>query len=383
MKTIVLIISILVSLVSLWPPANAGKRALVIGEEHYTGALPPLPGVSAESKSLAEKLASLGFDLAHGSAYTNLDKSALQQAISSFVASVKSGDVAIFSYDGHGAQLLGSNYLLPLGADPTMADTAINLDQEILKPLGETSASARLVLIDACRNVPLLAEQGLGRPSVMPIDAYVVFSVQPSVTVPNNSFFAHSLVEHIGEPGERIEDVIAEVTSDVTRETHNAQRPQTYGSMRSSIMLRPASRVVFHADRVDDNLYVTVDNHAVPDAQWALSQPALPDQTLELKKGPHPVLVEVYNRDSYTGGVGRVPGTDIDLGGHKPEGWYYSLRFTYGDKVLANLSDNEQEPQEHGPRHGKKFTVATLILDVNSHTGEVTASNLNPGVWKH
>jgi hypothetical protein len=68
---------------------------------------------------MAETLSGLGFTLIGGSAQLDLDKAALDTDVQNFGRQIQGADVALFYYAGHGVQLNGSNYLVPVGANPT------------------------------------------------------------------------------------------------------------------------------------------------------------------------------------------------------------------------------------------------------------------------
>ena len=68
---------------------------------------------------MADTLSSLGFTLIGGRAQLDLDKSALDTAVQNFGRQIQGADVALFYYAGHGVQVQGSNYLVPVSANPT------------------------------------------------------------------------------------------------------------------------------------------------------------------------------------------------------------------------------------------------------------------------
>jgi uncharacterized caspase-like protein len=99
--------------------APEGHRiALVVGNSAYQH-VPPLPNPDNDARSIAETLKSVGFVLVGGGAQLDLDKPALEHAIRDFGDSLKSGDVGLFYYAGHGVQVHGVNYLVPVNANPT------------------------------------------------------------------------------------------------------------------------------------------------------------------------------------------------------------------------------------------------------------------------
>jgi hypothetical protein len=355
---------------------QAAKLALVIGNEGYSGPdLPPLPGVETDAEKLADTLKLLGFTVAQGSAYANLQQAAFRNAIAAFLSTVSGGDTVIVYYGGHGIQANGVNYLLPIGADPAYPGTSIDLDGEILGPLGLKHTAALVVVVDACRNLPSLPIGGFAQPSAAPVNSFVFFSTGPNKTAVNPSPFTRSLIDHLAEPGERLEDIAAEVISDVMQNTNDTQKPQAYDTLSNTagapVILRAPSAVTMHAADIDDDLYVMVDGNLI--CQWSVGQ--CNGRQILLKKGPHPVVVRVFNKQSYTGGFKQT-------GGHKPEGWYYHFSVDYRSVSLVELADREDRPEDQGPRHGKTFDVATFTLNVDPHTGAVELTDLRPHAWR-
>jgi uncharacterized caspase-like protein len=106
---------------------------------------------------MADTLDGLGFTLIGGRAQLNLDKTAMDNAVQNFGRQVQGADVALFYYAGHGVQVSGSNYLVPVNANPTreadvdfqMVD--INL---VLRQMQGSGTRLNLVILDACRNNP-------------------------------------------------------------------------------------------------------------------------------------------------------------------------------------------------------------------------------------
>ncbi len=361
--------------------SQAANRALVIGNENYSGSpLSRLPGVKAVSEQFAADLRSLGFEVAQDKALSDLSLSASRDAIKGFVSSVSTGDVVIVYFAGHGEQFEGINYLLPVGADPSNSTSGIDLDAELLEPLIAKHPEATIVFVDACRASGPPTTDKLTQPQIPPSNAYVVFSAGPGQSAINNSGFRESLVEHIREPGEEISSIVAEVTEDVLSATHQTQRPQPYGALSPPIILRPPASVSLVADYVDDNLFVHVDDKLFCQWQDTSSGDFISRNTCTannpvlLKKGAHAIRISIYNQQTYTGGI-------QGLGGHFPEGWHYHLIVSWAGQELVNVCDGEVTPKAHGPRHGKTFDTATFTLFVDPHTGAVTLADLVPRVW--
>lgn len=138
-------------------PALADKRvALVIGNSAYQN-VNRLPNPKNDAALMAKTLAGLGFTLIGGGAQVNLDKAALDKAVQRFGRQIEGAKVALFYYAGHGVQVGGENYLVPIDANPTRAadvdfqlvDVKLVLDQ-----MQGAGTRLNIVILDACRNNP-------------------------------------------------------------------------------------------------------------------------------------------------------------------------------------------------------------------------------------
>ena len=144
------------------PALAEGRFALVIGNGAYKG-VPALANPPNDAKDIAAALKSLGFTVTLG---IDLDQAGMQRAIAEFAGQAAEADASLFYYAGHGVQLAGRNYLIPVGAElRTPADIGartIALDP-VLAELGKGRGS-HFIFLDACRNNPF-AKSGVTLPS--------------------------------------------------------------------------------------------------------------------------------------------------------------------------------------------------------------------------
>jgi uncharacterized caspase-like protein len=145
--------------------AAAEKRvALVIGNSAYQN-VTRLDNPRSDAALMAETLGSLGFTLIGGRAQLDLDKPAMDLAVQSFGRQVQGADVALFYYAGHGVQVSGANYLVPVSANPTReADVDFQMVDVnlVLRQMQGSGTRLNMVILDACRNNPFGA-RGLHR----------------------------------------------------------------------------------------------------------------------------------------------------------------------------------------------------------------------------
>ena len=148
-----------VIVLSVWvfvsaPIALAEKRvALVIGNSAYKHAA-ELENPKNDAADMAATLKSLGLTVIEG---INLDKASLDRTIRDFSVALSGADVGVFFYAGHGLQVNGVNYLVPVDAE---LSTAVALEFEmvrldLIQRIMEAEAKTNILFLDACRNNPL------------------------------------------------------------------------------------------------------------------------------------------------------------------------------------------------------------------------------------
>jgi TPR repeat protein len=212
------------------PSAEAETRfALVIGNGAYRN-VPTLNNPPSDAKDIAAALKSLGFKV---TLKLDLDLAAMQRAIDEFALESADADVSLLYYAGHGFQLAGRNYLVPVGAElrqiGDIASRTVALDP-VLSELGKGKGS-HLVFLDACRNNPFAAglpAAGLARVGKLP-GFFITFATQPDNVAfdgsGRNSPFATALLGRLATPGADISSMMIAVRNDVFAETGGQQIP--------------------------------------------------------------------------------------------------------------------------------------------------------------
>jgi len=221
-------------------PVNYGKalnaHALVIGNSAYAGSS-KLPNPVNDAKSMSSKLQGLGFTVTQA---LDTDRTKLVNALSQFSRSASNADITLLFYAGHGVQITGTNYMLPIDLnlnDLTQAPLqGISLNDVVEKYLpGKT----KLVFLDACRDNPLMqvASRGVSR-GLAPINVsegtLISYATKDGSVAQDgdgkNSPFTSALLEHIGDPDD-IAVVLRKVREKVMKTTGNKQQPWEYGSL--------------------------------------------------------------------------------------------------------------------------------------------------------
>ncbi|MBR0966435.1 caspase family protein [Bradyrhizobium diazoefficiens] len=227
-------------------PAFAGKRvALVIANSAYQHA-PSLTNPVNDGSVMAKTLKGAGFDIVE----SRHDLSALdtRRVLRDFADATRDADIAVVYYAGHGIEVEGSNYLIPVDAklerDTDVYDEALSLDRVLVAV--EPAKQLRLVILDACRDNPFgktmkrtVASRGIGRglAQVEPTspNTLIAYSAKAGFTAQDgdgaNSPFTVALSRHLTTPGLDVRRAFGFVRDDVLKSTGNKQEPFVYGSL--------------------------------------------------------------------------------------------------------------------------------------------------------
>jgi Caspase domain len=227
-------------------PAFADKRvALVLGNSAYQNA-PPLTNPVNDGSVVAARLKEAGFDVVDSR--HDLSAAATRRALRDFEDSARDADIAVVYYAGHGIEVDGTNYLIPIDAklerDTDVYDEALSLDRVLVSL--EPAKQLRLVILDACRDNPFaktmkhtVASRSIGRglAKVEPTspNTLIAYSAKAGSTAQDgdgkNSPFTIALAKHLTTPGLDVRKAFGFVRDDVLKSTGNRQEPFVYGSL--------------------------------------------------------------------------------------------------------------------------------------------------------
>jgi len=239
------------------PPAEStsiGKRiALVIGNGDYQNAT-PLPNPANDARAVAKSLREIGFEVSEG---LDLANSAMTRLIRDFLRAAPSAQLALVFYAGHGLQVDGRNYLVPIDAK-LMARSDLSFEtidvDTILNGLND-EARANIIILDACRDNPLARSfasrlgatrssavtQGLAGYTAIGTGTLIAFATAPGQTAldgdGSNSPFTQALVKHIKTPGLEIRQMLTRVRADVVKDTRAKQVPWDNSSLLGEVVL--------------------------------------------------------------------------------------------------------------------------------------------------
>jgi hypothetical protein len=218
------------------------RVALVIGNSNYESA-PKLANPGHDAQSMTQLLNSAGFEVTEAIDLTRNDMVKVVEDFSAKVAARGPKTVAMIYYAGHGVQLAGENYLLPVDAKiSTPADLDGNSLRlvDVMGTLESIPSRMRIVVLDACRNNPFPGVNDTGRGLAIvdaPNGSIVGYSTAPGMEAQDgdseHSPYTRSFLQRAREPNLPIEQLFKRVRLDVNNATDGRQTPWESSSLTS------------------------------------------------------------------------------------------------------------------------------------------------------
>jgi hypothetical protein len=252
-----LIASVLLTWVAC-PSANAESRvALVIGNAAYTNA-PALANPANDAKGVADALKNLGFAVILG---VDLDKANFEKSLRAFTRELATADTGLLFYAGHGLQVGGHNYLVPVDAalavERDLDFEAIRLDFILKQMELDRDGKTNIIFLDACRDNPLARNlartmgtrstavaQGLAEVKTG-VGTFIAYSTQPGNVALDgsgtNSPFAAALSQRVLEPGQPLTSIMIKVRNDVLAATRGQQVPWDHSALTGEFFFQLAA----------------------------------------------------------------------------------------------------------------------------------------------
>ncbi len=237
--------------------AWAGKRvALVIGNSNYQN-VAPLTNPANDAAAVTAMFRKAGFDVVESR--RDLKSLEMRRALRDFGDKARGADIAVIYFAGHGLEVDGTNYVVPVDAvlerDADVDDEAVSLNRMLLA--AEPATKLRLVILDACRDNPFakkmkrtIVSRSLGR-GLVGVEAnkpntFIAFAAKEGSTAADgdgqNSPFSMALVKYLTRPGLDIRKAFGYVRDDVMSATGDQQEPYTTNSLGGNdVALVPAA----------------------------------------------------------------------------------------------------------------------------------------------
>src|ERR1044072_163999 len=232
-------------------PASAQQRvAFVIGNAAYPKG--PIAYSLADGGLVAEALTSIGFAVVEGA---DVKSGASRRLFGEFLGKVNAAGpdaIAFVYYTGYAVQFEGDHYLIPV-------DAQLNRDSEIpiqgvrlfdlLRPLADAPAMAKIVVLDAARPLPFQIEGGGNGPGLAPVESapnmLIAFASAPGIVAPDGPGpygpYATAIAEMVREPGLDIDTLFARIRLRTNEATNGAQTPWEVSQLQQVVMLVPGA----------------------------------------------------------------------------------------------------------------------------------------------
>lgn len=313
----------------MFVPAQAQRRlALVVGNDAYEN-ITTLKKAANDARGIGDTLTSLGFNVTTA---TNISRREMNQTLQNFNNSIRPDDIVLFFFAGHGVEIDGENYLLPIDVPDAKGDQldfikgeTIRLNR-VLEDLRARKAKLSLVILDACRNNPftgspgrsLGGKKGLARISA-PQGTFVMYSADVGEAALDrlgdndnnpNSIFTRILIPLMKTPGIDLVDTAREARRQVRKlalSVSHSQTPAYYDAVLGDFYFTPSSGVIVPG--------TPVDNVNPPEIKLALGNDSTSQNSGEriISPQPYPVplpamvvtagekdLIKVWNADNFS-----------------------------------------------------------------------------------
>jgi len=222
--------------------------ALVMGNGAY--AFDRLRNPVNDATDLAQALGGFGFKVI---LLTDGTRRQMRRTLRQFKAELKLGAVALFYYAGHGVQVAGKNYLIPVDADieseADVADEALDANLP-LAYMEEAGTTVNVVILDACRNNPFArsfrsSTRGLAAMEALAKGTFIAYATAPGSVAYDgegrNGIYAKHLLANLKDADSEVERVFKRVRSGVAAETGNRQIPWDTSSLLGTFEFRRAT----------------------------------------------------------------------------------------------------------------------------------------------
>ena len=260
------------------------RVALVIGNGRYPEI--PLNNPEHDARLVAQTLRSLDFEVGE---YLNLNARDFKRVLREFARRMDDDQVAsVFYYAGHGVQIGGRNYLLPIDIalrdEAEVRDEAIDVQEALLAHVDRVRPRARIFIIDACRNDPFAARgrsrNANGLAEMAAPGALIAFSAAPGGVaedgpIGGNSIYTRHLATEMRSMGVEVEDMMKAVRIKVLRDTAQRQIPWVNTSMVVNFMFNPGAAPILAGTKRSLQMLVQAQRSLNTDARNASASLAL------------------------------------------------------------------------------------------------------------
>lgn len=292
-KTILTILTLIFLFTSVFAQREQKKIALVIGNSNYQHA-GSLTNPINDANLMTSTLKDLGFEV---TTLTDATLSQMQEARIDFTLKIQNYDVALFYYAGHGIEVDGTNFLIPVDAQ---LNEKIRIEYEafdvndISKSFSLNSQNTNIMILDACRNNPFRAWMRGGNRGFKAINNQVAGTIiafaakegEPALDkgTGNNGLYTEKLVEQMKQP-QTINEVFQNTRKEVLLASNNAQCPQEWNMLTGNFW--------FVYEKNNQNSYVAHNNSNIIQQDISIQENVEYDNTL------YPVYIGEYPNEKF------------------------------------------------------------------------------------
>jgi len=244
MKKFIVLIILLMIEIPINGYCSPTKRALVIGNSNYQEV--PLRNPTNDANDITKTLEELGFWVTKK---VNITQQEMEEAIRTFGGQIQRNDIVLFYFSGHGVQVNGINYLLPIGTEFHSEDeikyNAVAAEM-VLDKLEQGGSALNIIILDACRDNPFKRfrslQKGLAQMSSL-VGTLIAYATALGTAAydgeGNNSPYTKHLLRAMKNPGLKIEELLKQVRIAVMTETNQKQVPWESSSLTGDFYFLP------------------------------------------------------------------------------------------------------------------------------------------------
>lgn len=347
------------------------RLALVIGNGDYQNS--PLKNPVNDAQDMARVLRKMGFEVIHKE---NAEQRRMEEAIRDFGRGLRSEGIGLFYFAGHGIQVKGRNYLIPIGAK-IESESDVRFESvdagRVLGKMEDAGNELNIVILDACRNNPFArsfrsSNRGLARMDA-PKGSLVAYATAPGSVASDgkgrNGTYTKYLLKHMGTPGLKVEEVLKNIRIDVMEETGDKQVPWESSSLRGDFYFNTGKASVTAAVKGDAGLEeerqrLEAERQELERIKAEIERKKLEverkrleeeRQKLELAKLPSAPSLKEIARDgeyvAYASGIVRdtrtglewVAGPEMNTIGKKAKAWVENLNIDGGGWRMPTIKE--------------------------------------------
>lgn len=336
-------------------PQPQKRVALVIGNAAYQSA-PALRNPVNDARAISNALNVLDFEVIE---VTNATQKEMLRAVTAFGSKLDADTVALFFYAGHGLQVKGKNYIIPVDAQIKSESAVFSESVSMNTVLEQINVSTvSIVILDACRNNPFERSfRKIGGGGLAQMDApkgsFIAYATAPGRTAADgdgrHGLFTQELLRYINEPGLPLESVFKRVRASVATRSGDAQIPWDSSSMTGEFFFKPAKQ----GAEVTATPHVAGSQMETGLQEQGSTTPPADAMQAERDCAGCPIMV-------------RIPGTDYEIGKYEvTQGEWKAVMGTIPEQTFKYCGDTC--PVEHVSWND----IQKFIRKLNAMTGRL------------